>query len=52
MAQNRAIRNRMTAVGTITRITKTMQMIATAKFTAALARAKDCLLYTSDAADE
>jgi F-type H+-transporting ATPase subunit gamma len=36
----------MTAVGTITRITKTMQMIATAKFTAALARAKDTRPYT------
>ena len=47
MAQIRAIRNRMTAVGTITRITKTMQMIATAKFTAALARAKDTRPYTS-----
>ena len=46
MAQIRAIRNRMTAVGTITRITKTMQMIATAKFTAALARAKDMRSYT------
>ena len=46
MAQIRAIRNRMTAVGTITRITKTMQMIATAKFTAALARAKDTRPYT------
>ena len=46
MAQIRAIRNRMTAVGTISRITKTMQMIATAKFTAALARAKDSRPYT------
>ena len=46
MAQIRAIRNRMTAVGTITRITKTMQMIATAKFTAALTRAKDTRPYT------
>ena len=46
MAQIRAIRKRMTAVGTITRITKTMQMIATAKFTAALARAKDTRPYT------
>jgi F-type H+-transporting ATPase subunit gamma len=36
----------MTAVGTIARITKTMQMIATAKFTAALARAKDSRPYT------
>ena len=46
MAQIRAIRKRMTAVGTIARITKTMQMIATAKFTAALARAKDSRPYT------
>ena len=47
MAQIRAIRNRMVAVGTITRITKTMQMIATAKFTSALARAKDTRPYTN-----
>ena len=46
MAQIRAIRKRMTAVGTIARITKTMQMIATAKFTAALTRAKDSRPYT------
>lgn len=46
MAQIRAIRKRMTAVGTIARITKTMQMIATAKFTAALARARDSRPYT------
>jgi F-type H+-transporting ATPase subunit gamma len=46
MAQIRAIRKRMTAVGTIARITKTMQMIATAKFTAALSRAKDSRPYT------
>jgi F-type H+-transporting ATPase subunit gamma len=46
MAQIRAIRNRMTAVGTISRITKTMQMIATAKFTSALARARDSRPYT------
>ena len=46
MAQIRAIRNRMTAVGTISRITKTMQMIATAKFASALARAKDSRPYT------
>lgn len=46
MAQIRAIRKRMTAVGTIARITKTMQMIATAKFTAALVRAKDSRPYT------
>ncbi len=46
MAQIRAIRKRMVAVGTIARITKTMQMIATAKFTAALTRAKDSRPYT------
>ena len=46
MAQIRAIRRRMVAVGTISRITKTMQMIATAKFTAALTRAKDSRPYT------
>jgi F-type H+-transporting ATPase subunit gamma len=40
MAQIREIKKRMTAVGTIARITKTMQMIATAKFTAAMQRAK------------
>ena len=36
MAQIREIKKRMVAVKTIQRITKTMQMIATAKFTAAL----------------
>jgi F-type H+-transporting ATPase subunit gamma len=46
MAQIRAIRKRMTAVGTIARITKTMQMIATAKFTTALSRARDSRPYT------
>jgi F-type H+-transporting ATPase subunit gamma len=46
MAQIRAIRKRMIAVGTIARITKTMQMIATAKFTTALARARDSRPYT------
>ncbi len=46
MAQIRAIRKRMVAVGTIARITKTLQMIATAKFTAALTRAKDSRPYT------
>ncbi len=40
MAQLRQIKKRMVAVGTIRRITKTMQMIATAKFTAAMSRAK------------
>lgn len=40
MAKTREIKKRMTAVGTIQRITKTMQMIATAKFTAAVGRTK------------
>ncbi|MSR33734.1 MAG: ATP synthase F1 subunit gamma [Phycisphaerales bacterium] len=40
MAQIREIKKRMVAVRTIQRITKTMQMIATAKFTASLSRAK------------
>ena len=46
MAQLREIKKRMGAVKTIQRITKTMQMIATAKFTAALARAKNSRPYT------
>ncbi len=46
MAQIREIRKRMVAVGTIQRITKTMQMIATAKFTAAVARAKATKPYS------
>ena len=46
MAQIREIKKRMTAVGTIQRITKTMQMIATAKFTAALQRAAATKPYT------
>lgn len=40
MAITRAIKKRMTAVETIRRITKTMQMIATAKFTAAVQTVK------------
>jgi F-type H+-transporting ATPase subunit gamma len=40
MAQIREIKKRIVAVKTIRRITKTMQMIATAKFTASLSRAK------------
>jgi F-type H+-transporting ATPase subunit gamma len=47
MAQIREIKKRMVAVGTIQRITKTMQMIATAKFTAAVARAKATKPYTN-----
>jgi F-type H+-transporting ATPase subunit gamma len=46
MAQIREIKKRMTAVKTIQRITKTMQMIATAKFTAAVGRAKATRPYT------
>jgi F-type H+-transporting ATPase subunit gamma len=46
MAQLREIKKRMGAVKTIQRITKTMQMIATAKFTASLARAKNSRPYT------
>ena len=40
MARTREIKKRITAVRTIERITKTMQMIATAKFTSALHSAK------------
>ena len=46
MAQMREIKKRIVAVGTIQRITKTMQMIATAKFTAAAQRAKATTPYT------
>ena len=46
MAQIREIKKRIVAVGTIQRITKTMQMIATAKFTAAAQRAKATKPYT------
>ncbi|MSR41276.1 MAG: ATP synthase F1 subunit gamma [Phycisphaerales bacterium] len=46
MAQIRELKKRMIAVRTIQRITKTMQMIATAKFTAALQRAKATKPYT------
>ena len=46
MAQIRELKKRMIAVRTIQRITKTMQMIATAKFTAALARAKATRPFT------
>ncbi len=46
MAQIREIKKRMFAVRTIQRITKTMQMIATAKFTAALQRSKATRPYT------
>ena len=46
MAQLRVIKNRMGAVATIGRITKTMQMIATAKFTSAAHRASSTKPYT------
>jgi F-type H+-transporting ATPase subunit gamma len=46
MAQIRELRKRMVAVRTIQRITKTMQMIATAKFNAALQRARASRPYT------
>ncbi len=46
MAQIRVIRRRIAAVGTIQRITKTMQMIATAKFTTAVQRAKAAQPYS------
>ena len=46
MAQIREIKKRMTAVKTIQRITKTMQMIATAKFTAAVGRTKATRPYS------
>lgn len=46
MAQTREIKKRMGAVANIQRITKTMQMIATAKFTAALQRATATKPYT------
>ncbi len=46
MAQIREIKQRTKAVATIQRITKTMQMIATAKFTAAVQRAKATRPYT------
>ncbi len=46
MAQIRELKKRMVAVRTIQRITKTMQMIATAKFTASLMRSKATRPYT------
>ena len=46
MAQLREIKKRIGAVKTIQRITKTMQMIATAKFTASLTRAKNSRAFT------
>ncbi len=46
MAQTREIKKRIGAVKTIRRITKTMQMIATAKFTNSLQRAHAAKPYT------
>jgi F-type H+-transporting ATPase subunit gamma len=46
MARIREIKNRIGAVRTIQRITKTMQMIATAKFTTAVQRAQASRPYT------
>jgi F-type H+-transporting ATPase subunit gamma len=46
MAQIREIKKRMVAVGSIARITKTMQMIANAKFAAAMGRAKAMRPFT------
>ncbi|MEE8156061.1 MAG: ATP synthase F1 subunit gamma [Phycisphaerales bacterium] len=46
MAQIRVIRRRITAVGTIERITKTMQMIATVKFTTSVQRARAAQPYS------
>jgi F-type H+-transporting ATPase subunit gamma len=46
MAQIREIKKRMVAVGSIARITKTMQMIANAKFAAAMVRAKAMRPFT------
>jgi len=51
MAQLRVIKNRMGAVKTIERITKTMQMIATAKFTTASQRATATKPYTERISD-
>ncbi|HBZ97001.1 MAG TPA: ATP synthase F1 subunit gamma [Phycisphaerales bacterium] len=51
MAQLRVIKKRMGAVQTIERITKTMQMIATAKFTAASQRAAATKPYTEQITD-
>lgn len=45
MARTREIKRRIGAVWTIQRITKTMQMIATAKFTTAVVRAKASAPY-------
>ncbi len=50
MATLRELKDRIKAVGNIKRITKTMQMIATAKFQAAVRRATDTKPYTEQIA--
>lgn len=51
MAKTREIKGRMKAVGNIQRITKTMQMIATARFTAAMRRATASRPYSRKIAE-
>lgn len=51
MAKTREIRGRMKAVGNIQRITKTMQMIATARFQASLRNATSAKPYTQGIAE-
>jgi F-type H+-transporting ATPase subunit gamma len=51
MAKTREIKGRMKAVGNIQRITKTMQMIATARFQAALKRATASKPYSRKIAE-
>jgi F-type H+-transporting ATPase subunit gamma len=51
MAKTREIKGRMKAVGNIQRITKTMQMIATARFTAAMRRATASRPYSEKIAE-
>ncbi len=51
MGKTREIKNRMKAVANIRRITKTMQMIATAKFQASQRRATEAQAYTRKIAE-
>jgi len=51
MAQLRELKGRIKAVGNIKRITRTMQMIATAKFQAAVRRATETKPYTEKVAE-
>lgn len=51
MAQLREIKNRIKAVGNIERITKTMQMIATAKFNTLVRRSQQTKPYTQKLAE-